>query len=111
MPPIRAASVRFMPSNTAASDNNRRLWLLSFERLANRRSSAAEKSVRSLTADGMARISSRPSNQNASDKGILRESDRHAVGIMGRAFARPVGSVRGTGASRSHDPGRDLAAQ
>jgi hypothetical protein len=31
---IRAASVRFMPSSTAASDNNRRLWLLSFERWA-----------------------------------------------------------------------------
>jgi hypothetical protein len=64
---------------------------LSFERLANRRSSAAEKSVRSLTADGIARISSRPSNQKASHKGILRESDRQTVGIT------PSGKFSGAG--------------
>jgi hypothetical protein len=34
-----------------ASDNNRRLSLLSFERLVSRRNSAAEKSVRRSTAD------------------------------------------------------------
>jgi MFS family permease len=48
-----------------------------------------------LTADGMARISSRPSNQNASNKGILRESDLHAVGIT--AFASLYFAARNWG--------------
>ena len=42
MPPIRAASVRFMPSMTAASDRSRRLWLAFFAAPASRRSSDAE---------------------------------------------------------------------
>ena len=42
MPPIRAASVRFIPSRTAASDNKRRLWLAFLVPAARRRSSAAE---------------------------------------------------------------------
>jgi hypothetical protein len=42
MPPILAASPRSMPVRTAASDNSRRIWLASFERLASARSSSAE---------------------------------------------------------------------
>ena len=42
LPPIRAASVRFMPSRTAASDRSRRLWLAFFVAAASLRSSAAE---------------------------------------------------------------------
>src|SRR3954468_11999188 len=46
MPPMRAASVRFIPSRTAARDNRRRLWLAFFVMAASRRSSLAAKSVR-----------------------------------------------------------------
>ena len=42
IPPIRAASVRFIPSTTAASESRRRLWLAFFVVAANRRSSVAE---------------------------------------------------------------------
>ena len=42
IPPIFAAEPRSMPSRTAASDRSRRLWLTSFDRRANARSSLAE---------------------------------------------------------------------
>ncbi len=42
----------------------------------------AEKSVRNLTGAGMARISSRQGNQQHDQKGIPRESDDRAVGII-----------------------------
>jgi hypothetical protein len=63
MPPIRAASVQFIPSSTAANDSNRRLWFAFFVAAASRRSSRAEKSVRTLKAAGMARILPTPWNQ------------------------------------------------
>ena len=82
MPPIRAASLRFIPSRTAAIDNRRRLWLAFFVAAASRRSSPAEKSVRTLTAAGMARILPAPWNQLISDPGIPRESAPKPVGII-----------------------------
>ena len=63
MPPRRAASVRLIPSRTAARDKRRRLWLAFLVDAASRRSSPAEKSVRSLTAAGMAQALPTPSNQ------------------------------------------------
>src|SRR5215210_3562656 len=63
MPPIRAASVRLIPSSTAASDSKRRLWLACLVAAASRRSSSAEKAVRTLMADGMARVLPAPWNQ------------------------------------------------
>src|SRR5215207_6605243 len=63
MPPIRAACARFIPSSTAANDKRRRLWLAFFAAVASRRSSPAEKSFRTLTAAGMARIPPAPWNQ------------------------------------------------
>src|SRR5271167_887226 len=81
MPPIRAASVRFIPSRTAASDKRRRLRFAFFTAAASRRSSSAEKSVRNFTADAMARILPAPSNQLKLKKGIPHESKRTAVGI------------------------------
>jgi hypothetical protein len=68
MPPIRAASVRLIPSKTAASDNRRRLWFAFFVLAASRRSSLAEKSVRNPTAAGMARILPAPWNQLNADR-------------------------------------------
>src|SRR3990170_8340381 len=70
MPPIFAASSRLLPSLTAASDRSRRLWLASFEALASRRSSAAEKSVRIFTGDPMARILPAPKNHRSTRAGI-----------------------------------------
>src|SRR5918998_909076 len=60
---IRAASVRLIPSRTAASDSKRRLWLACLVAAASRRSSSAEKAVRTLMADGMARVLPAPWNQ------------------------------------------------
>jgi hypothetical protein len=42
MPPIFAAAVRSIPSQTAARDRRRRLWLTSFDRRASLRSSCAQ---------------------------------------------------------------------
>jgi hypothetical protein len=69
MPPIRAASVRFMPSSTAAIDSRRRLWLAFFVAAASRRSSLAEKSVRTQMADGIARALLAPGNQLSAQHG------------------------------------------
>jgi hypothetical protein len=55
-PPIRAASVRLIPSRMAARDNRRRLWLAFFVAAASCRSAPAEKSDLILTAAGMAQV-------------------------------------------------------
>jgi hypothetical protein len=70
MPPIRAACARFVPSSTAASDKKRRLWFAFFTAVASRRSSPAEKSVRTRTAAGMARILPRHGISSAAQHGI-----------------------------------------
>src|SRR5687767_10834269 len=70
MPPIRAACARFIPSSTAANDKRRRLWFPILVAAASRRSSPAEKSLRTLTAAGMARILPAPWNQLSPKYGI-----------------------------------------
>ena len=62
MPPIRAASVRY-PLQDRASDNSLRLWLAFFVLPQAAEGSPAEKSVRTLTGAGMARILPRTWNQ------------------------------------------------
>src|SRR5687768_12880381 len=70
MPPIRAACARFIPSSTPANDKSRRLWFAFLVAPASRRSSPAEKSLRTLTAAGMARILPAPWNQLSPKYGI-----------------------------------------
>src|SRR5215204_6062803 len=81
MPPMRAASVRLIPSRMPASDNKRRLWLAFFVVAARRRSSSAEKSDLIRTAAGMAQVLPTPWNQLASPEEIPCESERKAAGI------------------------------
>src|ERR687898_225755 len=82
MPPILAASVRSIPSRTAARDRRRRLWLAFFVVAASRRSSLAEKSVRSLTAAGMARVLPSTIEPDQAQSGNPGESARKATGII-----------------------------
>ena len=56
IPPIRATSVRFMPSSTAANAGSRRIRRLSEHRSARRRKLEASKSPRRGTAAGMANL-------------------------------------------------------
>ena len=81
MPPIRAASVRLIPSRMAARDNRRRLWLAFFVVAARRRSSPAEKSDLIRTAAGMAQVLPTPWNQLAHEEGSPCESKRKPAGI------------------------------
>jgi hypothetical protein len=53
----------------AARDNRRRLWLAFFVAAASRRSAPAEKSVRILTAAGMAQVLPTPWNQLVQEEG------------------------------------------
>jgi hypothetical protein len=69
IPPIRAESVRFMPSRTAASDKRCRLWFASDAAAASRRGPLAEKSLRNFTADAIPRILAVPWNQISPEKG------------------------------------------
>ena len=64
IPPIRAASVRFMPSQTAANAGSRRIGQLSEHRSARRRKLAASKSRRRGTAAGMASLLCQGEPQN-----------------------------------------------
>ena len=64
IPPIRAASVRFMPSQTAANAGSRRIGRLSEHRSTRRCKPAASKSRRRGTAAGMANLLCRGEPQN-----------------------------------------------
>jgi hypothetical protein len=96
MPPIRAACARFIPSSTPANDKSRRLWFALLVAPASRRSSPAEKSLRTLTAAGMARILPAPWNQLSPKYGIPVSHKRwplvspvipdHEVGILGAGW-------------------------
>ena len=63
-PAGRAASVRFIPSNTAANDKRRRLWLAFFAADGKPPKLTAEKSVRTLPAAGWRQSSPRHGNSS-----------------------------------------------
>src|SRR5215210_854950 len=89
MPPRRAASLRLIPSRTAARDRRRRLWLAFFVVAANRRSSWAEKSVRILTAAGMAQVLPTPLNQIRPRVGIHMSQPGRPLVVGGQYATRP----------------------
>src|SRR6476620_1654491 len=69
IPPIRAASVRFIPSRTAASASNRRACAASFTFAASRRSSSAPKSSRRPTAAPIADLPNQSSRSEMDHAG------------------------------------------